>query len=575
MSGKILARASAISLALILAACGGDENSTSIGGVDDQQTDNGDGTTDDGGQTQQEPVLQLGTGSGDSFQDGAISLTATELSSGGSTRLDFNVVDTNNGYEIFGGEETTVSLSSLCGPETFSSPVITTTSGRITTSYEARCSGQDTITARLDNGETASATLTVAPQEIGSLEFVSVTPQTIAISGSSDSTRGNVSTVIFKVLDEAGNPVTDPEVEVDFTLSTSLGGVALTEPSSRLNESGEASTRVTSGSVATVVSVTATATVGDKTVETTSDPISISASIPDHDSFSISVEGNFLPNARNYDGVETNIRIRAADRNNNLINDTIVNFITSAGAIQNECILQAGACTATWVSQDPRNPNGGVVAILARSIGEESFEDVDGNGEFDAGTDDRFDPDIHDTSEAFLDKNNNGIRDNDETRFDYNGNGSYDVADGIYNGQACTRESADADQCTNEVKEIFETAHIFAASDNIAITLSTTPPLSAPGTICIEIAGEFRDIDGNLVQGPPPGGTSVEFSTDNGEITGDSSFDTTTRYTTSPVQECIRMASDGTPSSGTLTVKVTPPAPSPDRPYIEYYTITD
>jgi hypothetical protein len=488
------------------------------------------------------------------------------------------VVDANNGYEIFGGEETTVSLSSLCDPgadrQPFSSPAITTTSGRISTSYEALCSGQDTITARLDNGQTASATLTVAPQEIGSLEFVSVTPQTIAISGSSDSTRGNVSQVVFRVLDSAGNPITDPDVEVDFTLSTSLGGVALTETSSPLNESGQASTRVTSGSVATVVSVTATATLGGTTVETTSDPISISASIPDYDSFSISVEGNFLPNARNYDGVETNIRIRAADRNNNLINDTIVNFVTSAGAIQNECTLEAGVCTATWVSQNPRNPNSGVVAILARSIGEESFEDLNSNGEYDAGTD-NFTPALHETPEAFLDKNNNGTRDNDEQWFDYNNNESYDAADGIYNGQACTNASKNAGQCTKEIKEIFETAHIFAASDNIAITLSATPPLSTPGTFCVEIAGEFFDTDGNLVQGPPPGGTSVEFSTDNGEITGDSSFDTTTRYTTSPVQECIRMVSDGTPSSGTLTVKVTPPAPSPDRAYTEYYTITD
>lgn len=572
MSGNFLARASALSLALILAACGGDDSSSSLAGSRNN-ADSGSGSGDTGGNDtnqQQSPVLALGTSEGDSFQAGNISLTATDLSSGGTTRLEFNVVDANNANTMYSVEETTVTISSECENADLDSP-LTTTSGKVSTSYTAGCSGTDTITARLENGASATAVLNVASQEVGALEFVEATPPAIATLGSADSTRSSVSTVVFKLVDKNGSPVVDETLE--FEVSTNLGGISLTDSSSTTSNEGTAQTRVNAGTVATVVSITATYELETgEVIQTTSDPISISAAIPDTDSFSISVQDNLLPNARFHDGVTVGINIRAADRNNNKINDTIVNFVTSGGAIQNECELTSGGCSLNWESQDPRGPDTGVVAILARTVGEESFRDLDSDGVYTAGVD-LFIPAEHDSPEAFLDRNDNGTRDADEEFFDYNQNGTFDAADGIYSGTACSGDSEDAGQCIKEVREIFEIAHIYATSDQIGIT--SVGPIG-PGTVCFDISGDFFDSSSNLVSGPPPGGTKVSFSTTNGQFVGDSSFDTTTSYRTTPVRQCVVIESDDTPGdTGTLTVEVTPPAPYSGPDFVEAFSITD
>src|SRR5690554_2565956 len=108
-----------------------------------------------------------------------------------------------------------------------------------------------------------------------------------------------------------------------------------------------------------------------------------------------------------------------------------------------------------------------------------------------------------------------------------------------------------------------------------AAQMRPTTAIEAPGDICIEIACVFTDSNGDVVEGPPPGGTEVEFETTNGTIIGESSFNTTTRFTTSPVVECILVEADDTSDSGTLTVTVTPSGSLNERSYIERYTITD
>lgn len=302
-------------------------------------------------------------------------------------------------------------------------------------------------------------------------------------------------------------------------------------------------------------------------IQTTSAPISISATIPDQDSFSASVTENFLPNARNYDGVEVPIVIRAADRNNNRISDAIVNYVTNAGSVQSECTLQDGACSVKWISQDPR-PEDGVVLILARTVGEESFRDLNSDGKY-VAADDNFNLANDDKGEAFLDRNRNGVRDADEEYFDYNDNGQYDAKNGIYNGTACADTSAN---CTSSLLEITQTAKIFMASDTIVVNY-TTPV--AVGEVCVRVAGVFSDSQGNTVEGPPPGGTSVSFSTTNGSIVAPASFTTTTSYRESPVVQCIIIEADDTPSTGYLTVEVTPPAPFSGNAYISRTPLSD
>ena len=565
MSGKILARASAISLSILLAACGGDDSSSSLAGTGSE----GDGGSGDGssGGGEQTVSLELGTGSGSGFQSGQMNASATNLSSGGSTRLEFNVVNASAGNSIYNSVETSVTISSLCQNAVFDTP-ITTTSGSFSTTYEAGCAGTDTITARLPNGSTATANVNVAAPEIGELEFLTVTPDSIALSGSSTSGRPSVSDVTFQLNDKNGNPITTGE-GIAFTLSTTVGGISLSQASTETDENGVASTRVNAGTVTTVVSVTATYTPDTgPVIQTTSAPISISATIPDQDSFSLSVEENFLPNARNYDGVSVPITIRAADRNNNRISDAVVNFVTNSGSVQSECILQDGACSIEWISQNPRADDG-VALILARTVGEESFRDLNSDGKYVQSEDD-FNVAQNDLGEAFLDRNRNGNFDSGEEYFDYNSNGQYDPANGIYNGTACTDTSGV--ECTTSLLEITRTGKLFLASDNIQITFTTTVQ---PGQVCAEIAGVFTNDSGATIEGPPPGGTDIAFSTTNGSVVAPSSFSSPTSYRETPVERCVTVEGDGTSSTGTFTVEVTPPAPYNSDPFVAQAAISD
>lgn len=565
MSGKILARASAISLSILLAACGGDDSSSSLAGTGSEGGGgSGDGSSGGGEQT---VSLELGTGSGSGFQSGRMNASATNLSSGGSTRLEFNVVDASAGNSIYNSVETSVTISSLCQNAVFDTP-ITTTSGSFSTTYEAGCAGTDTITARLPNGSTATANVSVAAPEIGELEFLTVAPDSIALSGSSTSGRPSVSDVTFQLNDKNGNPITTGE-DIAFTLSTTVGGISLSQASTETDENGVASTRVNAGTVATVVSVTATYTPDTgPAIQTTSAPISISATIPDQDSFSLSVEENFLPNARNYDGVSVPITIRAADRNNNRISDAVVNFVTNSGSVQSECILQDGACSIEWISQNPRADDG-VALILARTVGEESFRDLNSDGKYVQAEDD-FNVAQNDLGEAFLDRNRNGDFDPGEEYFDYNSNGQYDSANGIYNGTACTDTSGV--ECTTSLLEITRTGKLFLASDNIQITFTTTVQ---PGQVCAEIAGVFTNDSGATIEGPPPGGTDIAFSTTNGSVVAPSSFSSPTSYRETPVERCVTVEGDGTSSTGTFTVEVTPPAPYNSDPFVAQAPISD
>ena len=568
MSGKFLTRASAITLALLLAACGGGgDGSSPLASTGDSGSTSGDtdsGTTD--GTTDEEIVtLELGTGDGSSFQSGAMSASATSLSSGGVTRLEFNVVNASSANALYNAEPITATITSLCASSTFDSS-ITTTSGSFVTTYEPGCAGNDTITASLSNGAKATVNITVAAPEANQLKIISTSPDSIALSGSANTARPSVSEVTFQLLDKDDKAITTGET-VTFALSTTVGGISLSQDSTETDEEGYAKVRVNAGTVATVVSVTATYTPESGTpIQTTSSPISISATIPDQNSFSISIEENFLPNAFGYDGQEVPLTIRAADRNNNRISDAVVNFVTTYGSIESECILEDGACSVTWISQG-EEPEDGIVQILARTVGEESFRDLDSDGKYSSSAD-LFEITANDKGEAFLDRNRNGVRDADEEYFDYNDNDQYDGANGIYNGTACF----DNKNCTTDLLEIAQTAEIFMASDSLSINF-TTPV--APGDVCVSIAGIFEDSNGNLIQGPPPGGTSVEFSTTNGTILEPSSLTTTTDFTTQPVEECVTVEADDTSDTGTLTVAVTPPAPFNDTPYIKRAELAD
>jgi hypothetical protein len=189
--------------------------------------------------------------------------------------------------------------------------------------------------------------------------------------------------VVFQLVDSTGNPVANQEV--DFTLSTSVGGITLIPASGKTDGSGMVSTVVSSGTVHTSAVVTASLPAGSNVPDAQSSALIVSTGIPTQNNFSLSA-ASYNVEAYEHDGVTDVISVYLADRFNNPVPDgTAVAFTTDGGQIQPSCLTTGGTCTVTWTSADPRpqpptSSKPGRVAILAYAVGEESFHDTNSDG---------------------------------------------------------------------------------------------------------------------------------------------------------------------------------------------------
>jgi hypothetical protein len=408
--------------------------------------------------------LRLGHFEPDGFVDGDIGLSASDLAVGGSAVLRLAVVDENDDPAT---SVETINLRSDCalaGLATLPASV-ETVNGQATATYTDKgCGGTDEISAVLaSNGARATGTVNVAPPEADVIQFVSAEPRIIAIKGTGSSDRSEKATVVFSVIsgtgsgEDPGTPL--PGVEVNFSLSTAVGGISLQNEKGTTDANGQVRTVVQSGTVATTVTVRAEIELDDgSTVFTTSEAIGISTGLPDQNSISLSTSTFIVEGAANMDGVVACLTVRMADRfNNPVVDGTQANFTTEYGAIddfcttgvrngtlhQSQCEGSAtpvpGSCSVAWISQNPRGPgsaydefvrttvdyessecdghNGtsgpcptslGEIAGLRTTIlviadGEESFVDENGNGMYDRG--EPFD----NLPEAFIDHNEDGV----------------------------------------------------------------------------------------------------------------------------------------------------------------------
>ncbi|XQW83771.1 hypothetical protein ACOYR1_11530 [Thalassotalea piscium] len=462
-------------------------------------------------------------GSGEPFNNGIATLGQSQISAGATTSISVKLVDEqDNLYK----EQVDVNFTSRCAEEAVPSAeidkVITTSTGEAEANYLAKgCVGDDQITvnAIVDGVNLqATATLNVLPADIGSISFVSATPSTIGIIGTGAVGGSESSTIIFKVLDTNGNPVNNQEV--DFSLSTSTGDISLNPLTAQTNNQGLVQTVVNSGSVATTVRVNANVVGSNPRITSQSSVLVISTGIPDQDSFTLAFS-NLNPQAWGIANVEVKVTALLADAFNNPAPDgTAVSFTTEGGSIEPSCVTTGGQCTVIWRSQNPSPqgqelsinsvpprtdnidsngfPNfmgqkyGGRVTILATSIGEESFPDLNGNGRFDicevpafrgetgfpCKPDGTFDTDkdkitydgkdvngrYFDRSEAFSDYNEDGFfNPAQESNFEqaggdleeyieFNGDGIFNEKDGLYNGVLCAENNSAG--CSVEQKSI-------------------------------------------------------------------------------------------------------------------------
>lgn len=385
---------------------------------------------------------------------------------------------------------------------------VAATAGRATVTYQAQgCSGVDNISASSVLGN-ATGQITVTPANISSINFVSATPNQIALRGMSASGVGETATVSFKVVDGTGGSI--PNHPVTFTLSNTTGGILFGSSGTNTDTgtsdtSGNVSVVVKSGASQTTFKVIVTSDT-DSSIVGQSDPILVSTGIADQDSMSLSATV-LNPEAYDKDGAVSLITARVADRYNNPVpDDTIIAFTTEGGSIGSSCYTVNGVCSVTWTGQNPRptqdylTDDKGQSTILAYVVGEESFTDTNGNGVYDLG--EAFD----DMPEAFLDIDGDGIRDDGtggnpvEAYQDYNESFTHNTADGLYNGVLCNSGCGTATGI-----DVRDSLTLIMSGSFPVFTWTTIPlvPLNFECTVPFEYT--LTDVNGNIM----PAGTEV------------------------------------------------------------------
>lgn len=563
---------SAALLSLLLSACGGSGSPMSNEG----------GGTNSGNTNTTNPVA-IGIGSGSNFTAGKIGadIGTSTLAAGGTTKLTVNIVSSSNtlvttastvtfNSRCYASQEATLSDGNLATNRIF------TENGQATITYSAKgCVDDDEITATTQIDGTAKVariTIKVAQDSVQSISFDSAAPSKIYLKNSgSDQT----STVRFLVKGSTGAPVKN--IPLKFSLSTQIGGVSLTKTDATTDSQGYASTDVQAGTIPTAVEVIATDPKSGITGR--SNKLSIGTGIPDQNSTSLSAS-LFNPPAWEYDGEEVGLTIRLADAFNNPPPDgTSVQFVAEGGAIDPNCTTQNGVCSVKWRSQQPR-PSNGRVTILATTVGNESFQDNDGDGLYDLGVDTfstfnnggDCDPNVplstsaaapgsepcDDLGEAYLDKNEDGKYQIGEYITDFNINRKYDTENGIYNGVLCATEGSG---CTKSPVSIRE---------EIILVMSSEKPMTENGRLLgqpesIELGANetfsfnvtLADINGNSM----PAGTKVSLNTSTAsDVTINQSMTNSVASTRSPTSFNVTLkASETKRPTGNFSIVVTSP----------------
>ncbi|BDX08108.1 beta strand repeat-containing protein [Planctobacterium marinum] len=400
------------------------------------------------------------------------------ISAGATTGFDVALVDENDARIT---TPTPITFTSTCvanGQATIDETVTTINGVASATFEDLSCAGatgnSDQIVASVViNNETLTITrdLTIEAEGIGSISFVSATPDAIVLSGTGGQNSSSVSTLVFQVNGDLGNPLA--QQEVSFSLNTQAGGLTLDPESGLTNSAGQVSTRVTAGTVPTPVRVTAAVTTSDNNViRTQSDLLTVNTGLPDQNSFTLSAD-TLNPEAFDISGQTVTITARLADIYNNPVpNGTTVNFTTEYGSIEGSCetgedadgvidptLAATGTCSVTWTSQNPRDDDDHRSTILATAIGHETLFDANGNNAYDDtdgsaitdGTDSGFGVSPYgqtgfvDYSEAWVDYNEDGNRDNAEPFVDFNGDETFNGPDGFFNGPQCNSDTGCSD----------------------------------------------------------------------------------------------------------------------------------
>ncbi|MFC4160181.1 hypothetical protein [Chitinimonas lacunae] len=514
-----------------------------------------------------------------SFQVGFDNLTVNDLRFGvpalsayGTTNVQVTVKAGN--AQLFSPVDVNFTSKCAAAGKATLSPKVTTIDGVATAQYKDNgCASDDEITVTVPGAGSITGVLKVQSASAGSIQFLSATPTRIALKGTGGAGLSETSEVKFRVVDTGGKPA---KAEVEFSLSTSVGGLSLTAIRATSDpNTGEVSTIVNAGVVATPVRVRATVLNASTTLVSQSDQLSVSTGLPDQAHVSIAAETHNIE-GWNVDGIESKLSIRLADHFSNPVPEgTVVNFVAEGASVDSTCTTDKnGYCEAVFRSQNLR-PRDGRVTVLAYAIGEEAFTDKNGDGVLSPitqadGTVENYlefvdaNGSSTDLTEAYVDYNENGQRDPDEPFIDFNRDGNFNLGDKQYNGYLCKENFF---LCSPR-----KSIHV---RDMDVIVLSSSDALiGGPGVVdlfrcgvTVGIPVQITDVNGN----PMPKGTTITFSVNgNGTAEGTTSYtvpDTITRpngpnyffKVKGDAPETNGVCGDDKTSSGTATITVTTP----------------
>jgi len=478
---------------------------------------------------------------------------------------------------------------------------VTTSNGIAQATYQAvGCTGDDTITASTElNSTSVSTTINIATSAANSIRFISATPTDIAIEGTGGADRQETSTVIFEVVDINGSA--SSLQDVTFSLNNAPSGTTLSVEQATSNSDGQVSVIVKAGTVAGPVRVQVEVTDSEPLISSISDQLVISTGLPDQDSFSFSLDDH-SPESLNIDGITVSANVLLADRFNNAVPDgTTIFFDTEGGAIRDaetgttgSCNTSGSGCSVEWVSQNPRpegnlltsfndtdqcgyfafaptglnltgpcielddegyvgmgKPWGGRVTITAYTPGEENFVDNDGDGLFTSA--DTFDADNDDLSEVFFDDNENGTYDFGEEEYqDIDGSLDYSSTNTKYNGTLC-----DDGTCTKELVHVRDQQILIMASSDQYIRVQDSSgvdigevDISDPSIESYKVTAYFADIYNNR----PPTGTIINVSTNNGQLSGQTSWEVSSSSAIGPYQIEFTVVQEDTANDKTFDI---------------------
>ncbi len=549
-------------------------------------------------------------GSGDPFAENVADISLDQISAGGTTVVTVNIIDDQGNLFT---EPVDVNFSSSCSSigtptATLSSP-ITTSNGIATSTYLAKgCVGDDPINVTANAGGinlSATTVVNVLPADVGSIEFISSTPENISILGTGSVGGSESAVVLFRVLDTNSNPVNNQVV--NFVLNTDVGNVQLIPASATTNSEGIVQTVVNSGTVATSVRVQATIENSSPAISSQSSLLVVSTGIPDQDSFSLSAS-TLNPEGWDTDGTEVEVTARLADAFNNPVPDgTAISFTTEGGRIEPSCTTVNGTCTVTWNSQYPRPEGhilgdsnnqshvpeinntmgqklGGRATIIATAIGEESFPDLNGNARFDASEMTAFlstniSGNKYDLKEAFVDHNEDGLYNPTEGGIfqssgtleefaDFDNSGTFDQNDGKYNGVLCSIPAHDG--CSSQMSLNVRGSLVLVMSGSTAnfvidstIDATTDNAFINDNDSTVNIAGEnvgsATVIIADLHNQPMPAGTTVTFTATVGSVVGPSSFVWPNDNHNGGTAWGVSIKGEKEPKAGSLLVEVKTP----------------